>query len=398
MTEPVTNTVSNEPIQPAEKERGTAEVRATRTPIPLGQALLFGAILLAVSIFYYVLPFSKPTDQQPSTAAVRQIVQFEPPREEAPKPVEKPATVMPVPVTTAPVPKPVDDELTKLLESAKRAPVLKWTKQGVGSQIGSTTASALGPQGLGVVAPPSAYPSLISSPSGANVNDLQAKMVPTKLEGVRAGYLGNRNFILAMGASVPCTLETAMSSDQPGFVSCRVTRDILSDNGRVVLFEKGTLIVGEYHGALKRGQSRLFVLWTRAKTPKGVIADLSSPATDALGRAGFDGDIDTHFFERFGAALLLSVVSDAVASAGNNSSGNGLQTNNTQSAGKDAASIAVEQSINIGPTLTKNQGELVNIFVARDVDFSNLYQLKVVETSSQIVDRAHSGDFERPAK
>jgi len=74
---------------------------------------------------------------------------------------------------------------------------------------------------------------------------------------------------------------------------------------------KGAQVGGEYRGNVRRGSKRLFVLWTRAKTPTGVIAALASPATDALGRAGFDGDIDTHFFERFGSALLLSIVNDA---------------------------------------------------------------------------------------
>src|SRR3546814_2755611 len=63
---------------------------------------------------------------------------------------------------------------------------------------------------------------------------------PTVLEGSKAGHLGNRNFIVATGTSIPCALETALSSDQPGFASCVITRDVLSDNGRVVLMEKGT--------------------------------------------------------------------------------------------------------------------------------------------------------------
>src|SRR3954471_20975455 len=66
-------------------------------------------------------------------------------------------------------------------------------------------------------------------------NELHSKLQPTRVEGVRAGHLGNRDFVIAMGTPIPCVLETAMASDQPGYVSCVVTRDILSDNGRVVL-------------------------------------------------------------------------------------------------------------------------------------------------------------------
>ncbi len=71
---------------------------------------------------------------------------------------------------------------------------------------------------------------------------------PTVLEGSKAGHLGNRNFIVAMGTSIPCALETALSSDQPGFTSCVITRDVLSDNGRVVLMEKARKLLASIEG------------------------------------------------------------------------------------------------------------------------------------------------------
>ena len=66
---------------------------------------------------------------------------------------------------------------------------------------------------------------------------------------------------------------------------------------------------------------------------------------------------------------------------------------NTTSAGQQAAAIAVEQSINIPPTLNKHHGELVSIFVARDLDFSGIYRLRVTEPRNRILDRAVLGDF-----
>ncbi|WP_455476821.1 type IV secretion system protein VirB10 [Bartonella sp. B41] len=219
---------------------------------------------------------------------------------------------------------------------------------------------------------------------------------PTILEGIRASALGNRNYIMTMGAFIPCILETAISSDQQGFVSCIVARDILSDNGRVVLLDKGTQIVGEYRAGLKKGQNRLFVLWTRAKTPNGIIITLASPATDSLGRSGVDGDIDNHWFERISSALFLSIVKIGTRYASRRLSGE-AETKDSEitSSGQNIANILVENYLHIPPTLNKNQGEMVNVFVARDLDFSNVYRLKVVESKKRILNRAISGNFHK---
>ena len=171
-----------------------------------------------------------------------------------------------------------------------------------------------------------------------------------------------------------------------------------SSQAKDKLMEKGTQVVGEYRGGLQRGQKRLFVLWNRAKTPKGVIVTLASPATDALGRAGVDGYVDTHWWERFGSALLLSIVGDATSYANSRLQDSDVDAQNTTSAGQQAAAIAVEQSITIPPTLNQHQGELVSIFVARDLDFSGIYRLRVTEPKNRILDRAALGDFAPDSK
>jgi type IV secretion system protein VirB10 len=130
-------------------------------------------------------------------------------------------------------------------------------------------------------------------------------------------------------------------------------------------------VMGEYRSSLKGGQARLFVLWTRAVTPAGVAVDLASPASDALGRAGFDGDIDRHFWERFGGALLLSIVDDGAAAVAPKTGD--LETLRVPS---DAAGIALQHSIDLPPTLKKAQGSEVAIFAAQDFDFSGVYGLK----------------------
>lgn len=378
---------TTDPTIPGERGQTSTARKVDSNPL-----LKRGAVVLAVVAFMGFAMWTmqqRPRQEieQPGSNVIRQTTEFEPAHVKA-EPV-----VLPVPEITLPTPAvatPETPAVDELLEAARRAPVMAFGGGQTGNNAGpanATDATAdsnfLPIDGL-----------LGAGGQGENEDQRFNRMLkPTVLEGSKAGHLGNRNFIVAMGTSIPCALETALSSDQPGFTSCVITRDVLSDNGRVVLMEKGTQVVGEYRGGLRRGQSRLFVLWNRAKTPKGVIITLASPATDAIGRAGFDGYVDTHWWERFGSALLLSVVGDVATWAGRELQASDVEAQGTTSAGKEAAAIAVEQSINIPPTLMKHQGSLVSIFVARDLDFSTIYGLRVTEPRTTIYDRAVMGDF-----
>lgn len=378
---------------PGERAETTTGRQLDKNPI-----LKRGAVALAIVAFVAFALWSmrgqnKPSDgAQPERVVIRQTSDFEPAKEPL-QPATTPAAVqLPTPVVTER--SPADDD--KLLDAARRAPVMAY-----GAEKTPTTRRR--PDDANTDAT-SNYRPLGNTPgsfTGQGENEDQRfnrMLTPTQLQGSRAGTLGNRDFIVAMGTSIPCVLETALSSDQPGFASCVINRDVLSDNGRVVLMEKGTQVVGEYRGGLRRGQKRLFVLWNRAKTPKGVIITLASPATDALGRAGVDGYVDTHWWERFGSAILLSIVGDASSYASSRLQDSDVEAQNTTSAGQQAAAIAVEQSINIPPTLEKHQGELVSIFVARDLDFSGVYRLRVKEQRNRIYDRAVLGRFSPASK
>lgn len=208
---------------------------------------------------------------------------------------------------------------------------------------------------------------------------LGGMLTGTQTSSVQATKLGDRSMILPKGKTIDCGLSIRLVSEIAGMATCVLTADVYSDDGRTLLLEKGSEAQGEYGSLVQQGQRRIFVLWTRVKTPNGITIAINSPAADALGTSGLDGYVDNHWPERIGAAFLLSLVQDVVAyeiakvSGGN--SGTTILQNTTQTGNQMAAKI-LDSTINIKPTLYKNQGDRATIFVARDLDFGSVYALR----------------------
>jgi len=194
---------------------------------------------------------------------------------------------------------------------------------------------------------------------------------PTTTPAVRAQVLPTQRLLLAKGSFLDCTLETAIDSTLPGMTTCITATDTFSVDGTTVLLERGTKLVGETRGDVRQGAARVFVLWTEARSPTGVVVPLASPGTDELGRSGLPGEVNRHFFQRFGAAILVSVIDGAVQSK----SGGGAVIVNA-SASEDILTEVLKSTINIPPTVTKHQGDRLQVLVARDLDFRSVYELR----------------------
>lgn len=207
---------------------------------------------------------------------------------------------------------------------------------------------------------------------------LATALQPMRLTAQQAAKLSDRNTLLTQGAVIDCVLETKIVSTVPGMTSCHLTRDVYSSNGRVVLLDRGSRVVGFYQGGVNQGEARIFVQWSRVETPQGVIVNLDSPGSGPLGEAGVGGYIDTHFRERFGGAIMLSMIDDLgdyFANKNNSAQSQSIQFGNSTSAAQELARTTLQNSINIKPTLYKNQGERLTIFVARDLDFRDVYAI-----------------------
>jgi type IV secretion system protein VirB10 len=189
----------------------------------------------------------------------------------------------------------------------------------------------------------------------------------------RATQLHDLSRIVPQGAIIPAVLETAIDSDLPGSVRAVVSRDVRSFDGAQVLIPRGSKLIGQYRSAVAIGQTRAFVVWSRLITPTGISVDIGSPATDTLGRGGLDGEVNDHFFRRFGASILLTVLSAGTnAVAANNSGGSNTLVIGSPAQATSVADIALQKQIDIPTTIRVLQGTPVQVSVARDLDFSGV--------------------------
>lgn len=210
----------------------------------------------------------------------------------------------------------------------------------------------------------------------ARGTELEAVLRPSTMSAVRARLLPTRQMLLPKGAFLDCTLETAIDSSLPGMTTCVTASDTFGADGRVVLLERGTKLVGETRGQVRQGTSRVFVLWTEARTPKGVVVPLESPGTDELGRAGLPGTVERHFWDRFGAAILISTIDGALQSAAADAGHGGNTVIWGPSASQGVLTEILKETISIPPTVRKRNGDRIQVLVARDLDFRSVYALR----------------------
>jgi type IV secretion system protein VirB10 len=188
-----------------------------------------------------------------------------------------------------------------------------------------------------------------------------------KDERARASRLTNPATTVPQGTVIQAVLETALNSNHPGFARAVVSRDVSSFDGSRVLIPKGSKLFGEYKADVSLGQNRALIQWHRLTRPDGSIIDVDSPTADPLGRIGVRGKVDTHFFQRFAGSILQSVLDIGVQLAARQADDTVVLAlpNSTQN-------ITPVQPDQIRPTVKVRQGTSVSVFVARDLDFTDV--------------------------
>lgn len=235
-----------------------------------------------------------------------------------------------------------------------------------------------------------AGPAISPPPEQARPGTIGAALYTSATPVALAKRMTDQNLILPKGRQADCILTGRIIDEVAGFTSCVLAQNLYSDNGRVLLLERGSELSGEYGVTNQLGLERLFVTWNRLKTPDGIEIDLSSPGADRLGTSGVPGNLDNRWAARIGAAFLLSFVKDITVAIINkhtqteSSAAVNVQTmpgQNTLNASSALAEEVIKQTIKVRPRLTVNEGDRISIYVARDLDFSPVYALKTAGTA-----------------
>lgn len=205
------------------------------------------------------------------------------------------------------------------------------------------------------------------------------KMAKTGMEMARAYLLPDPTLMMTRGKLIRCTVMPAFDTTLTGPVTCVTGEDATGADNKVSLMDRGTICFGQQGGGITHGQRRIGIIWQRCETPQHALVPFNSGATDPLGRPGIPGTVDNHFWDRFGGAIALSLITDvgpyliATRQRGDN---NTTVSFPSMSGPKDVLSEVVKSTVDIAPTITGPQGAEVFIYLAHDIDFRDIYRLE----------------------
>lgn len=208
--------------------------------------------------------------------------------------------------------------------------------------------------------------------AGIADTELGRRLVGTDAAGEVAITLTDLDTRILQGTLLSCVLETAISSAVPGMATCRIRVPAYSASGEYAIIPAGSRVIGEYQGGIEDGQARIFVLWTRLITPDGISVSLLSPGAGPLGRGGHQGRVDRKWGDRVAAALMVSLIADTSAAAVEG------EFEATRSAATSAATDIVRSELAVRSELSKDQGERITIIVARDLEFGEAMEQRIL--------------------
>ncbi|RML68475.1 Conjugal transfer protein [Pseudomonas savastanoi pv. savastanoi] len=188
----------------------------------------------------------------------------------------------------------------------------------------------------------------------------------------------NRKYLVSHNTYTRCALYNEIISTHPGLVDCRLTDPLYSADGSTVIAAAGDKLTGEQTVEVGPGETSVFTTWTEIETQSGVRAKLDSLGAGPMGASGTEAWINRHYMQRFGGAVMLSFIQDALQAASNTtqkgSGSGGYTVNNSEQNVESMANKALDSTINIPDTAHLLPGTVITVIVARDIDFSSVFE------------------------
>ena len=181
---------------------------------------------------------------------------------------------------------------------------------------------------------------------------------------------------------IPAITRNRIVSKLAGKVLLLITRNVYGSHGNLILIPAGSQASGYYKPLTKVGDDRLSLIIERVVKPNGdlIIFKKTSLGADASGATGVPGDVDNHYFEKFGIPLLFSTLNSASNAAlrqliANNTSEAGSQVFDTQwqqqqrTTNTQIIQEIIKNNINIAPVITIEAGTSLLLFLQNDIFF-----------------------------
>lgn len=200
-------------------------------------------------------------------------------------------------------------------------------------------------------------------------------------------------YTLQAGTVIPAILTAAITSDLEGPVSALVTRPVYdSITGQSLLIPQGARLEGWYDTESAGEQTRLNTLWKTLYFPNGwSLALHGMPSTDQGGMMGLTDQVNRHFFQRYGAAAVLSAITAGISLATYRHRGffyDDPATAATYGVGNVLGRAVAEdlaRGMRVRPTLTIRAGTPLHLRVTQDLTLPGPYG----EATTASLDDAH---------
>lgn len=182
-------------------------------------------------------------------------------------------------------------------------------------------------------------------------------------------------YMLNVGTIIPATLISGINSDLPGQVIASVSQNVYdSRSGAHLLIPQGSRLYGVYDNDISYGQSRVMLVWSRINFPNGTTLNLANMAgMDTQGYAGFEDEVDNHYWKIFGNALLLGMISGGaqagVSSSGDSDTPSAIADGVTQQFAQTGSSL-IQKNLDVQPRIQIRNGYRFNVMVNKDLALS----------------------------